>query len=274
MKKIVSITLFVLLIVQSMYAYTLKATVEQGFLGVFSHRAQFSNSGTYFDYKEEGGQDVLFHFMRIGLEFELNPKYSFFLLYQPLTIESEEVIKRDVIVDDEVFTAGTPMKFLYNFPFYRFSYLRTLVDKEHFDFALGLSLQIRNATIDFASLDGEQLRSIRDVGPVPALKLRTRFYPTKNTFLGFEADGMYAPVSYLNGSDEEIVGAILDASIFSGVKISEPGSIFLNMRYLGGGAVGTDSDDPGPGDGYVKNWLHFYTVSVGFSYSFSWEGSK
>jgi len=39
--------------------------------------------------------------------------------------------------------------------------------------------------------------------------------------------------------------------------------MFLNFRYLGGGATGTGDPDF-PGDGYVKNWLHFFNVSAGF----------
>ncbi len=79
---------------------------------------------------------------------------------------------------------------------------------------------------------------------------------------------MYAPVSYLNGSDNEVVGAILDASLRTGVKITDQVTGFLNLRYLGGGAVGTSDDVDGPGDGYVRNWLHFGTTSAGFKYTF------
>ena len=75
-------------------------------------------------------------------------------------------------------------------------------------------------------------------------------------------------VSYLNGSDNEVVGAILDASFRSGLKLTEEVDAFLNLRYLGGGAVGTSDNTDGPSDGYVKNWLNFGTVSAGFSYSF------
>ena len=33
--------------------------------------------------------------------------------------------------------------------------------------------------------------------------------------------------------------------------------MFLNVRYLGGGAVGTDEDrQRAQGDGYTRNWLH------------------
>jgi hypothetical protein len=59
------------------------------------------------------------------------------------------------------------------------------------------------------------------------------------------------------------VGAILDASLRGGFTPREGLDVFLNVRYLGGGAVGTEEDFPGPGDGYVRNWLHTVSVSLG-----------
>jgi hypothetical protein len=53
-----------------------------------------------------------------------------------------------------------------------------------------------------------------------------------------------------------------------GSQINESGRLFLNLRYLGGGATGTDTGDVWPGDGYVKNWLNFITVSTGFVFQF------
>ncbi len=135
------------------------------------------------------------------------------------------------------------------------------------DVAAGISFQIRNATIRFTSLDGKLIRTNRDVGPVPILKFRHRLPLAGDFWWGSELDGFYAPVSYLNGSDEEVVGAILDASLRAGTSVLERGDLFLNLRYLGGGAVGSNSDETGPGDGYVKNWLHFFTTSVGFSWN-------
>ncbi|MGB7055222.1 MAG: hypothetical protein WBE28_07870 [bacterium] len=38
---------------------------------------------------------------------------------------------------------------------------------------------------------------------------------------------------------------------------------FLNIRYIGGGARGSEEDDPGPGDGYTNNWLHTVAVTLG-----------
>jgi len=76
-------------------------------------------------------------------------------------------------------------------------------------------------------------------------------------------------LGYLNGSDNEVVGAILDASLRVGMEFEQPITAFLNFRYLGGGAVGT-TDIDGPGDGYVRNWLNFLTLTAGFRYELAW----
>ena len=136
--------------------------------------------------------------------------------------------------------------------------------RDQFDFSLGLSLQIRNATITFQSLDGQLYRENRNVGPVPALKVFGEYRLNRFVWFALEADGIYAPVSYLNGDDNDVTGAILDASLRSGIRLRGPFDLFLNLRYLGGGAEGDSEDDEGPGDGYVRNWLHFLTVTAGF----------
>lgn len=245
-----------------------RAAAELGYVAVLSHKIQFSQAGTYYDYVKEGGQDVLFPFSRLSMEMDIGQN-TIVLLYQPLRIESEALLQNDLIVDGLTFPANTGIRNLYNFPFYRISYLRELLpNNKQWDFAWGGTIQIRNATISFQSLDGSLFRSDRNIGIVPALKIRTSRSIGQNFFTEIEADGIYAPVSYLNGSDDEIVGAILDGSFRIGSKMNTKDRLFLNLRYLGGGAVGTDNDDKGPGDGYVRNWLNFLTVGIGYSYQF------
>jgi hypothetical protein len=249
--------------------YKLKMVAEIGFFGVLDHKVQFGNNGTYFDYKKDGGQDVLFPIIRPSLELEVNKRNTFIFLIQPLRIESQVYLNEDLVVDDLVYPATSSVKLLYNFPFYRFSYLREVMpNNDKWSLGLGGTVQIRNATISFESLDGSRFRTNRDVGIVPALKLRSRYQINERAYYELEADGIYAPVSYLNGSNTEIVGAILDASVRGGLKITDEVDAFLNLRYLGGGAVGTSKNPESPSDGYVKNWLHFGTVSAGFAYSF------
>jgi len=248
--------------------FKFSAIAEFGFLNVFDHKVQFGNSGTYFDYREDGGQDVLFPVSRLSLELK-SDRSTFYFLYQPLRIESQVLLKNNLIVDDALFAAGSSVKLLYNFPFYRFSYTLELFPKQpKFKLGLGASVQIRNATISFESADGSKFRTNRDLGIVPALKLKSKYQFNNRLYAEVEADGIYAPISYLNGSDNDVVGAILDASLRGGVNIIDHVDAFLNFRYLGGGAVGTSDDFEEPGDGYVRNWLHFGTVTVGFKYQF------
>jgi hypothetical protein len=248
--------------------FRLRASAELGFLGVLDHRVQFSKSGTFFDYKRQGGQDVLFPFSRLTLELDLDKKNTIYFLYQPLRIETQVLLTEDLVVDDLVFPASSSVNLLYNFPFYRISYTRELLpNNDRFDFAIGASLQLRNATISFESADGSKFRTNRNLGPVPALKVKTRANFSDRMYAELEADGIYAPISYLNGSDNEVIGAILDASLRAGIEINRPVVVFLNARYIGGGAVGTSEVD-GPGDGYVRNWLHFITITAGFIYVF------
>lgn len=247
---------------------TLVAKAELGYLAVADHKVQFSESGTYFDYRRDGGQNVLFPISRLSLELQFNRKNTFYLLYQPLRLETQVLLKEDLIVDDLTFPANTGVNLLYNFPFYRLSYTSELLENnERYGLAIGGSLQIRNATISFESNDGTFFRTNRDVGLVPAFKIKGYASLSDRVFAELEADGIYAPVSYINGSDNEVVGAILDASLRMGLEFEEPVTAFFNLRYIGGGAVGT-SDVDGPGDGYVRNWLHFVTVTAGFSYKF------
>ncbi len=246
----------------------LKAHLELGYLAVLSHKVQFGKDGTYFSYVQSGGQDNLYAISRMSLDLRLSARDTLIFLYQPLDLETKAPLDKTLRVDGLDFPAGTPMRFVYKFPYYRVSFLHNFSKNPSTEFALGLSLQIRNATIEFESLDGSLFRSNRNIGPVPILKLRWRHDTPSGWWWGAEADGFYAPVSYINGSENEVVGAILDASGRVGLRLKKGTEAFLNIRYLGGGAVGTDKTPDWPSvDGYVKNWLHFLTMTVGLSLS-------
>ena len=92
---------------------------------------------------------------------------------------------------------------------------------------------------------------------------------------GVEVDGFYAPVSYLNGDDNDVVGAILDASYRIGRHLNSEAIAFLNLRYLGGGAEGISDDNLRQNqangfddDGFTANWLHTMSITLGFGYDF------
>jgi len=245
--------------------YDLGLVTEVGTLLPVSHRVQLSKSGTEFDYVEDGGQDNLAFFARISAELDIGERNTVILLYQPLDLVTQAVLEDDVVIDDGLFAAGTALDVRYGFDFYRASWLWDVQKDPARETAVGLSLQIRNAALEFTSADGETRRVNHDIGPVPAFKVRTRQPLGDVAWWGVEADGMYAPVKYINGSGTDVVGAILDASVRAGVPLAHGGEAFLNLRYLGGGAEGTSKDTSGPGDGWVSNWLHFVSLSVGLT---------
>ena len=240
----------------------LRADAELGFLAPVRHTVQFSEYGTRIDYRRDGAQDVLFPFARLSTTLRIRERHAVTLLYQPLELNTEAVARRDLVVDDETFIAGTPMRFTYGFPFWRAGWGYDMLRDPQREFRLGAALQIRNATIEFASLDGEQLVSNRDVGPVPLLHAMGRTVFRSGTFVEGEFDGFYAPIKYINGGSSDVVGAIVDLSLRGGIVLRDEAEGFINLRYLGGGAEGT-SDDRGPGDGFTRNWLHFVTLSLG-----------
>jgi hypothetical protein len=159
------------------------------------------------------------------------------------------------------------VKTRYSFPFYRLTYMYDFFDDDKLEVALGLGLQIRNATIEFTSVTTPaNAYHSANVGPVPVIKFRVRYVFDSGFLLGTEIDGFYAPISVLNGSDKELEGAIVDASIFTGLRMNSM-EFFLNVRYIGGGAAGFGSPSNQNPDGYTKNWLHFMSVSLGASYT-------
>lgn len=239
---------------------------ELGFLAVANHIVQLSNNGTRFDYRTQGGQDVLFPFFRLSTDLKFKGRHTIIFLYQPLKLNGETVLAEDTVFDGVLFPEGTPLNSTYGFPFWRISYVYDFLRRRGDEVSLGVSLQIRDATITFTSADGELRADRRDVGPVPAIKFRGRWGFDNGVWWGTEIDGFYAPVSVLNGSDQEITGALLDASLRVGYDFTARVSGFFNVRYLGGGAVGTQSDPTPPSDGYTKNWLSFITFSLGIQF--------
>lgn len=249
--------------------FKIRAIAELGFLGVFDHKIQFGlENTTYFDYVRDGGQDNLFFNLRLAVEFEFKKRNVFTLLYQPVNLETQVELNEGIRMDDTFFPAGSNVKLLYSFPFYRLSYLRYFVKNDKLSLGGGLSLQIRNAEIRFESGDGSQVVASRDVGFVPILKFRMAYHYNNKLSTEIEADGMYAPVSGLNGSDTQVLGSLLDVSIRQNFQVTEALRSYLTFRYIGGGSQGQGRDFREISDGYTKNWLHFFAVSVGFAYEF------
>jgi hypothetical protein len=238
-----------------------RVTGDYGGLAPLHHRIQLGKDGTDFDYVSEGGQDVVFPVGRVSAGLDVD-RHHVTLLYQPLELNTQVVLRDRLVVDGLTFGPGSAVDLTYGFPFYRASYAYDVWRSDGLRFALGGSLQLRDATITFTSADGQQRRTRRDLGPVPALKGLVRYDAPSGWFWMFEADGMVAPVKYLNGGKSDVFGAIIDANLRGGYRLSPRVDAFINLRWLGGGAEGT-SEPEDFSDGYTQNWLQFLIFSVG-----------
>lgn len=240
----------------------LRAHLELGFLGVLAHELTLGLDGTRIDYPRDLNQRNLYLYLRVSADLDIWRQHIITFVYQPIDIESEAALPRDLRIDGLDYARGTPTRARYSFPFYRLGWAFDVLEGRDEELAFGLGFQIRNANIQFESLDGTQFRERNDVGFVPLLRARGRFPIASGWFLGFDVDGFYAFIPGLNGRDNNVEGAILDASLRLGWRFFPHVDGFFSIRYLGGGAGGQGSGDVF-NDGYQRNWLHFLTVALG-----------
>lgn len=247
--------------------FQFKIAGDFGFLAVLKNTAQFGKDGSTFNYRTEAGQKLLLPTGHITAEFLFDNTHSLLLLYQPLDVRTSTVFTRDVKIDGTTFPKGTPVNVRYGFDFWRASYLYNFFGERPYDeLSIGFSMQLRNAALSFVSADGKLGRSNANIGPVPALKLRGRWEVAPRIWLGAEADGIYAPIKYINGSDSDVVGAFYDVNLRAGYRVTKWLDAFINLRYVGGGASGTSKSGNEFGDGYTSNWIQLLLLTVGMQF--------
>ena len=244
---------------------------ELGTTGIQLHTLRIGPEGSadVFDFVNEGGQEILYPFERYNLGMTVSNRHRISFLYQPLELVTEVVFDDDRTIDGVTFTQGTPMEISYGFPFYRITYGFDFFEQENIDLGVGAALQLRNASIVFKQLDGEQMTVSQNLGPVPAIYLFGRYAFDNGLFLLTDITGLYASSAIINGANFEFEGSILDASLRTGYTLKNNIDLFLNLRFLGGSAVGTSeyardkwSDSTNP---QTANKLATTSVSFGFT---------
>jgi hypothetical protein len=246
-------------------SWTIEPTWELGSLAVLQNNIQLGKDGTAFDYVADGGEDNLFAYQRFETNFRYKERHSFVFLYQPLTLETTQEASTDLKFDLVTFSEGTPMEYKYGFDYTRATYMYDVTSSMDSEISFGVGLQMRNATLDFRSADGTLADSNRDIGPVPLVTSRGRFGIDAQRWWGYDMAGAYAPIKYLNGDVSDVVGALLDASVRGGFVFSKGTDVFINLRYVGGGAEGTESEPIDGKDGFVENWIQVVSLSLGVS---------
>jgi hypothetical protein len=212
--------------------------VEIGAIKIFTntYRVGAAPANNDFDYVSQGGQEILFPFSRLSAAFLVQGRHDLRFIYQPFEVSTEVNFPQSVTVDNTVFSG--PTRLTYGFPFYRATYqYRFLADGASW-LAAGAAIQLRNASIRFASLDGLKLTVSQNLGVVPALAVSGRRDLGRGWFLSFDATGIYASSAFFNGASFQFEGSILDASARIGFPLSGTSEAFLNARFFGGSAKG------------------------------------
>jgi hypothetical protein len=249
--------------------FELTLVSEFGLLSTLTNQIQQGTNGTYFDYVEDGDDELFNPFLRLSAEALFAGRHNVTFLYQPLQLAGRSRLQRDVTINDALFPDGADIEWRYGFDFYRLTYEYNLFDTESFLLGLGGGFQMRIAENDFITRDMTLSRNSRNLGPVPLLKLRARYTLPSGWWFGAEVDGFYAAVRILNGDlESEIIGGVVDGSLRAGKRLRPGLDAFLNLRVVGGGSDGTSQTqaDNRPGDGYTRNWAYFAAVSLGFRF--------
>lgn len=256
---------------------------ESGVTSVLWHTIRFGREdagNTLFNYRTQGGQEVLFPYVRLTSEATVNNRHEVELLFQPLTFStrSRVPVGKTVTFDGVEFAGpdsggdgeGTPIDLVYGFDFWRGTYRYRVSHGDRGSVSIGAGLQLRNARISFETSDGDLRVVSQDLGPVPVLSLAGRRVSEayEGIFLEGSLEGFYAPIRYLNLSDVDVIGWLYDAAVRAGVRTGPDSEAFIGLRVLGGGADGTGQ----PADvwtvtqtepRYTWNNLNLLAISVG-----------
>ena len=249
---------------------------EQGLISILSHTYQNGVSsvdpGTDFDFRNQGGQEILFPFARYTVGATIAQNHRVWFTYQPLDIVTNVEFRGAVEVGESTYADGEAVELRYSFPFYRVSYTYDLLNnRDNAILGVGVVLQIRNASIQFKSLDNSNTDSdlyiSQNVGLVPALAIYSQYRFPFGLVLTADIAGTYASSELFNGADFEFEGSILDASLRMGYELPNGLELFGNLRFFGGTAKGTSQY---PTDSwaeseykYTKNNIASLTASVG-----------
>jgi hypothetical protein len=203
------------------------------------------DQGTLFSLKDDLEPETK-PFYRIRLSYTIKSRHTLSLLYAPLKVKSEGSVANDILFEGVVFDANTQLTSTYKFNSYRLTYRYDIIKKERFEFGLGFTANIRDASITLSSTG--QTSAKDNVGFVPIINFRLLWKIDDKFGLLLDGDALAAP----QGRAEDVL-------IAATYKVSDNLGIRAGYRILEGGA---DNDE-------VYNFALFNYASVGVTYTFN-----
>ncbi len=221
---------------------SLIADYEVGALYLFQNEGRYGPDGTRYGAKDVGQQRNLAIAQRLAVEAKMG-RHTVIALWAPLDLTTRATLARDLVFQSTTLREGAVFDHRYLFDGYRMSYLFGLVSTPRFSAAIGASIQVRNASVEFRSIDATPavFKVERDIGLVGALKVRLRY----------DAGLLYAmaDVDFFNTFGLGLPAGIHDVALTLGVPITAGADFFLRLRLVGGGAEVPSRD--------LANWGNF-----------------
>ncbi len=219
MQKIILITLLTTIISYAQFSLDFEGgIVFSGYNNVQIPRS----TGTRFSLTNQIKTDPAL-FFRSRINYTLNKKHTFSLLYAPLNLSGSGVINNTIIFEGVTFPAYETLQSTYKFNSYRITYRYDFLNKEKVKFGLGFTAKIRDAAIKLQSSNTSSVKT--NIGFVPIINFNFEYYPIKQITLLINGDALAAP----QGRAEDVVIALK-------YHLSKHFDFKLGYRILEGGA--------------------------------------
>ena len=204
---------------------------------------RYGSNGTLFSLKNDF-QTPVSPFLRLRIGYLTDEKNHFSMLYAPLKIVETGTLANDILFDGNNFKANMPIEAVYMFNSYRFTYNRRIINKDNFNFGLGLSAKIRDAGVSLKN--SELFKENFNVGFAPLINLIANWDISQKMGVNFFGEGIAASK-----------GRAIDISLSGRYTFSESLQGNFGYRLLEGGANGTER--------YNFIQLHFIFASLNYS---------
>ncbi len=199
------------------------------------------DQGTLFSFKDDLISKTEF-FYRLRASYTIKSRHTLSLLYAPLETVSTGKVNFDIFFEGVTFPANTDLEGTYKFNSYRLTYRYEIVLKPKFEFGLGFTAKIRDASIALSSAASQSEKV--NVGFVPIINFRLLWKPAEKFGILLEGDALAAP----QGRAEDVLIAVT-------YKVSDRLGLRAGYRILEGGA---DNDE-------VYNFTLFNYASAGIT---------
>lgn len=223
---------------------------EGGGLWIGQNDGRYGKAGTLYNAGTVAQNANLFRAERFSGEARFLDRHTVVLLYAPLDVTTRVRLADPLTFRDTTFAPATVVDHRYLFDGFRASYLYRFFQGGGWTLEGGGTLQIRNAVVSLTDVSGRQFAAERDIGLVPALKVRVRYDTPTGPYALWEADGLGAL------GFGQVKGGILDTALTLGIPLTAGWDVTLRARYLTGGADVPQRD--------IYNWGQFVTLAAGF----------